>query len=136
MRRHGADPAPWLAAARLSLHYAAYLSEVFRGGIQSIAKGQSEAALSLGLSRWLTFRKVVLPQAFRVVLPTLGATIASKPEIFARADSPRPGGLFDHLALLAPSNSISAPFILAELLQHLQRKSRRGPHLSADRQGP
>jgi hypothetical protein len=53
------------------------------------------------------------------LLRRLGATIASKPEIFARADSPRPGGLFDHLALLAPSNSISAPFILAELLQHL-----------------
>ena len=64
-------------SAGLSLHYAAYLSEVFRGGIQSIPKGQSEAALSLGLSSWLTFRKVVLPQAFRVVLPTLGNYLIS-----------------------------------------------------------
>jgi His/Glu/Gln/Arg/opine family amino acid ABC transporter permease subunit len=61
----------------LSLHYSAYLSEVFRGGIQSIPKGQSEAALSLGLSRWLAFRKVILPQATRVVLPTLGNYLIS-----------------------------------------------------------
>ncbi|WP_342642227.1 amino acid ABC transporter permease [Rhodoligotrophos ferricapiens] len=61
----------------LSLHYAAYLSEVFRGGIQSVARGQTEAALSLGLSRWLAFRKVVLPQATRMVLPTLANYLIS-----------------------------------------------------------
>ncbi|MGE3830937.1 MAG: amino acid ABC transporter permease [Parvibaculaceae bacterium] len=61
----------------LSLHYAAYLSEVFRGGIESISKGQTEAALSLGLSRWLAFRKVVLPQATRAVLPTLANYLIS-----------------------------------------------------------
>ena len=65
------------AITGLSLHYSAYLSEVFRGGIQSIQKGQSEAALSLGLSRWLAFRKVILPQAIRVVLPTLGNYLIS-----------------------------------------------------------
>jgi polar amino acid transport system permease protein len=65
------------AITGLSLHYAAYLSEVFRGGIQAVAVGQSEAAFSLGLSRWLTFRKVVLPQAFRVVLPTLANYLIS-----------------------------------------------------------
>lgn len=61
----------------LSLHYSAYLSEVFRGGIQSIPKGQSEAAFSLGLSRWLAFRKIVLPQATRAVLPTLANYLIS-----------------------------------------------------------
>lgn len=61
----------------LSLHYSAYLSEVFRGGIQSIPKGQSEAAYSLGLSRWLAFRKIVLPQATRAVLPTLANYLIS-----------------------------------------------------------
>lgn len=65
------------AIAGLTLHYAAYLSEVFRGGIQSIHKGQQEAALSLGLSRWLAFRKVVLPQATRAVLPTLANYLIS-----------------------------------------------------------
>ncbi len=61
----------------LSLHYSAYLSEVFRGGIQSSPKGQTEAAFSLGLSRWLAFRKIVLPQATRTVLPTLGNYLIS-----------------------------------------------------------
>jgi His/Glu/Gln/Arg/opine family amino acid ABC transporter permease subunit len=65
------------AITGLTLHYSAYMSEVFRGGILSIPKGQSEAALSLGLSRWLSFRKVVLPQAIRVVLPTLGNYLIS-----------------------------------------------------------
>lgn len=65
------------AITGLTLHYSAYMSEVFRGGILSIAKGQTEAALSLGLSRWLAFRKVVLPQTVRVVLPTLGNYLIS-----------------------------------------------------------
>jgi polar amino acid transport system permease protein len=65
------------AITGLTLHYGAYLSEVFRGGIQSIPKGQTEAALALGLSYWLSFRKVVLPQAFRAVLPTLGNYLIS-----------------------------------------------------------
>jgi His/Glu/Gln/Arg/opine family amino acid ABC transporter permease subunit len=65
------------AITGLSLHYAAYLSEVFRGGIQSIPHGQTEAALSLGLTRLTTFRKVILPQATRVVLPTLGNYLIS-----------------------------------------------------------
>lgn len=65
------------AITGLTLHYSAYLSEVFRGGIQSVHKGQAEAALSLGLSRWLAFRKVVLPQATRAILPTLGNYLIS-----------------------------------------------------------
>jgi polar amino acid transport system permease protein len=58
--------------AALSLNYGAYLAEVFRGGIQSIPRGQTEAASALGMSRPLALRLIVLPQAFRVVMPTLG----------------------------------------------------------------
>jgi polar amino acid transport system permease protein len=58
--------------AALSLNYGAYLTEVFRGGIQAIPKGQTEAAWALGMPKWLTLRLIVLPQAFRVVTPTLG----------------------------------------------------------------
>lgn len=58
--------------AALSLNYGAYLTEVFRGGIQSIPRGQTEAAWTLGMPRLLTLRLIVLPQAFRVVTPTLG----------------------------------------------------------------
>ena len=51
---------------------AAFEAEIFRGGIQSVARGQTEAAQSLGLSPWLTLRLVVLPQAIRRILPALG----------------------------------------------------------------
>lgn len=56
----------------LTLNAGAYLSEVFRAGIQSIDKGQVEAARSLGMSYSRTMRFVVLPQAFRRMLPPLG----------------------------------------------------------------
>jgi polar amino acid transport system permease protein len=56
----------------LTINYAAYLSEVYRAGIQAIDKGQVEASQSLGLSRWLTMRLVILPQALRIVVPPLG----------------------------------------------------------------
>jgi glutamate/aspartate transport system permease protein len=50
---------------------AAYYCEIMRAGIQSIPRGQSFAGLALGLSRWQTMRSVVLPQAFRNMLPSL-----------------------------------------------------------------
>lgn len=53
------------------------------------------------------------------LLRRLGATVAARPEIFARADTARPGGLFDHLAVLAKSRCVAAPVILAELLRQL-----------------
>ena len=56
----------------ISLGYAAYMAEIFRAGIQAVAKGQIEASRSLGLSGWQTARFVVLPQALRIVIPPLG----------------------------------------------------------------
>ena len=56
----------------LVLNSAAYVSEVFRSGIQAVDKGQTEAARSLGLSSKQTFTKVVLPQAIKNILPALG----------------------------------------------------------------
>jgi len=56
----------------LSMSDAAFQAEIFRGGIQSIAKGQLEAAQSLGLKDWQSMRLVILPQALRRILPALG----------------------------------------------------------------
>jgi polar amino acid transport system permease protein len=56
----------------LGIAYSAYQSENFRAGIEAIERGQIEAAYSLGLSWALTMRKVVLPQAIRIVLPPYG----------------------------------------------------------------
>jgi polar amino acid transport system permease protein len=56
----------------LSMSDAAFQAEIFRGGIQSIAKGQMEAAQSLGLKDRQSMRLVILPQALRRILPALG----------------------------------------------------------------
>jgi polar amino acid transport system permease protein len=58
--------------AALSLNYGAYLTEVFRAGIQAVPKGQTEAAWALGLSGGQTQRRIVLPQAFKIVIPAVG----------------------------------------------------------------
>lgn len=55
----------------LSLNAGAYLSEIFRGGITAVPKGQTEAARSLGLSKTKTMFKVVLPQALKVAIPSM-----------------------------------------------------------------
>ncbi|MFN2134254.1 MAG: ABC transporter permease subunit [Anaerolineae bacterium] len=60
------------AVIGLGFGYGAYLAEVFRAGIQSIHRGQMEAARSLGMSYFQSMRHVILPQALRVVLPPLG----------------------------------------------------------------
>jgi His/Glu/Gln/Arg/opine family amino acid ABC transporter permease subunit len=56
----------------LSLHYIPFIAEVYRSGIQAIPQGQRDAAQALGLSRWVINRKVIFPQAFRIVIPSLG----------------------------------------------------------------
>lgn len=56
----------------LSLNYGAYMTEIFRAGIQSVGRGQWQAAMALGLNRMQILRLVVLPQAFRVILPAAG----------------------------------------------------------------
>jgi len=59
----------WAAVIGLGLNYAAYEAENYRAGIQSIPRGQYDAALALGFSRSQTLRKIVLPQAVRLVIP-------------------------------------------------------------------
>ncbi|THV22219.1 amino acid ABC transporter permease [Peteryoungia ipomoeae] len=61
----------WRAIIALMIGYSAFIAEIFRAGIQSIDKGQIEAAKALGLTRTQRFRLIVLPQAMRVVFPPL-----------------------------------------------------------------
>ena len=56
----------------LTMNYAAYMAEVFRSGIQAIARGQWEAAFAVGMSRRLLMKRIVLPQALRIIVPSLG----------------------------------------------------------------
>jgi len=81
----------------LSLGYGAYASECFRSGIESVHSGQLEASRSLGLSRWKTISKIILPQSIPVVIPPLTgvlvamlkdtavASVVAAPELLKRA---------------------------------------------------
>lgn len=62
----------WRAVLALCIGYSAFIAEVFRAGLQSVDRGQVEAAMSLGLTRWQRFRHIVFPQAIRTILPPLG----------------------------------------------------------------
>jgi glutamine transport system permease protein len=69
----GVDVPELLAGiAAISLNSGAYVSEIFRAGIQSVDKGQMEAGRSLGLTWWQTMRTIILPQAVKRSLPPLG----------------------------------------------------------------
>lgn len=59
----------WRAVIALTIAYSSFLAEIFRAGIQAVDVGQVEAAMALGLSRFQRFRLIVLPQAFRTILP-------------------------------------------------------------------
>lgn len=71
LARYRANPIA-MAILGLTICYAAYMSEIYRAGIQSIPKGQLEAARSLGMTYMQAMRYVVLPQAVRVILPPVG----------------------------------------------------------------
>ncbi|MGB7339292.1 MAG: amino acid ABC transporter permease [Phototrophicaceae bacterium] len=75
LRWRGRDPAT--AIAGLGLIYGAFLSEVFRAGIQAVPRGQFEAAQSVGMTYYQTLRFIVIPQAIRNVLPPLGNNFIS-----------------------------------------------------------
>lgn len=70
-------PVFWIAVVGLGLNEAAYMAEIVRAGLLSVDRGQSEAASALGMSWWLQMRKVVIPQAMRVIIPPTGNELIS-----------------------------------------------------------
>jgi polar amino acid transport system substrate-binding protein len=62
-------PALVAGIAGLAINYSAYESEIYRAGLQAIPRGQMEAALALGMTPALAIRRIILPQAFRIVIP-------------------------------------------------------------------
>ncbi|MCA9080305.1 MAG: ABC transporter permease subunit [Planctomycetaceae bacterium] len=59
----------WAAVIGLAINYSAYEAEIYRAGMLAIPKGQMEAALSLGMSKWMALRRIIIPQATRLVIP-------------------------------------------------------------------
>ncbi|HEU4755352.1 MAG TPA: amino acid ABC transporter permease [Agromyces sp.] len=70
-------PVFWIAVIGLSLNESAYMAEIVRAGLLSVDKGQDEAATALGMSWSQTMRRVILPQAMRVIIPPTGNEVIS-----------------------------------------------------------
>jgi len=131
----------WRAIAALAFGYGAYEAEVFRAGIQSIERGQMEAARSQGMSYFQAMRYVILPQAIRRVLPPLGndfismlkdsslATVLAVPELtqlgrVLRSSTFRVFEVFNSVTILY----LSMTLVLSLLVRALERR------LSGERQ--
>jgi polar amino acid transport system permease protein len=121
----------------MGINSGAYVCEIFRSGIQSIDKGQTEAARSLGLSWPKTLRHVIVPQAIRNVLPTLGnefvvvikessiVSIIGIADLMYKANTVR-GNTFQPFEplLVAALVYFLLTFPLSKLLAHIERRMR------------
>lgn len=125
------------ATIALSMVLSAFTAEVVRAGVEAVPKGQFEASAALGLPFWLTMRKVVLPQALRVIVPPLTsncvsiykdtalASVVAMPDLLKQATdaqalmanpTPLVGAALIYLAFLWP---------LVRLVGHLEERSKR-----------
>jgi polar amino acid transport system permease protein len=104
----------------LGLSEAAYMAEIVRAGIQSIDPGQGEAAVALGLSGGQVLRRVVLPQAMRVIVPPTGnEVIAMVKDTSLVAFVPVTGELFFQLEAVSARTFIVLPVLVAAVLWYL-----------------
>ena len=98
------------------LNYSAYFAEIYRSGIQSIPKGQYEAALVLGYSRSQTFFKIVLPQVIKRILPAMGNEIITLVKDTSLAFVLGMAEMFSVAKALAASNVSLIPYAIAALI--------------------
>lgn len=98
------------------LNYAAYFGEIYRSGIQSIPRGQYEAATVLGYSRGQTFLKIVLPQVMKRILPSVGNEIITLVKDTSLAFVIGIMEMFSQAKALASSQVSMIPFIVAGVI--------------------
>ncbi len=104
----------------LALSEAAYMAEIVRAGIQSVDEGQTEAADALGMSRGQTLRRIVLPQAMRVIIPPTGnETIAMLKDTSLVAFTPVTTELFFQLSAISSRTFKPIPMLVAACLWYL-----------------
>lgn len=124
------------AVAGLTICYGAYMSEIFRAGIESIPKGQMEAARSLGMSYFQAMRHVILPQAVRVILPPVGNEFvallkdSSLVSVVAVADMTRRGREFMAATFMALETWLMVALVylvmtllLSRLVAHFEKQA-------------
>ena len=95
------------------INYAAYFAEIYRSGIQSIPRGQYEAAEVLGYSRLQTFMKIVLPQVIKRILPAMGNEIITLVKDTSLAFAIGVAEMFSTAKALVASQVTMTPFLFA-----------------------
>lgn len=97
------------------INYAAYFAEIYRSGIQSVPKGQLEAAQVLGYSRVQTFTKIVLPQVVKRILPAMANEIITLVKDTSLAFAIGVGEMFSSAKALVASQVSMLPFVFAAI---------------------
>ena len=109
----GADWKYFACSIGFIINYAAYFGEIYRGGIQSIPRGQYEAAEVLGYSRAQTFMKIVLPQVIKRILPAMGNEIITLVKDTSLAFVLGIMEMFSQAKALAASQVSMLPYLIA-----------------------
>lgn len=93
------------------INYACYFSEIYRGGIQSISKGQEEAGIVLGLTKTTIFFKVILPQVIKKIIPPLGNEVITLVKDTSLANIIAIGEIIRETKTLVSVNATLIPFV-------------------------
>ena len=109
----------WAALIGFVINYAAYFSEIYRSGIQSMPQGQYEAAKILGYSRGQTFFKIILPQVIKRILPSVTNEVITLVKDTSLAFTLSVMEMFSIAKMLAASQSNMIPFIAAGLFYYV-----------------
>ena len=112
----GSDWKFWACAIGFILNYAAYFAEIYRSGIQSIPRGQYEAATVLGYTKAQTFMKIVLPQVVKRILPAMGNEIITLVKDTSLAFVLGIMEMFSAAKALAASEVSMVPYAIAALI--------------------
>ena len=112
----GSDWKFWACAIGFILNYAAYFAEIYRSGIQSIPRGQYEAAEVLGYTKVQTFMKIVLPQVIKRILPAMGNEVITLVKDTSLAFVLGIMEMFSAAKALAASEVSMVPYAIAALI--------------------
>ena len=102
-----------------SLNYAAYFAEIYRGGILSVERGQTEAAMALGLSRARTFFRIILPQTVKRVIPAVGNEVITLVKDTSLAFTIAVTEMFTLAKQLSSAHTTMAPLVAAGVFYYI-----------------
>ena len=102
-----------------SLNYAAYFAEIYRGGILSIDRGQTEAAVALGLSKATTFFRIILPQTIKRVVPAVGNEVITLVKDTSLAFTIAVTEMFTLAKQLSSANTTMTPLVAAGVFYYI-----------------